>query len=500
MRTLLHTALILLFLSTIACPSAEEFDPTKPIGTVKGVASWLGEIPVMAPMELYDQMVVQKVRAGKPLLGERIIVSPDRTFANLVVYVSKGFERFSYEKMSLPAARLENRGMQFVPHVLAMHSGQHLQFVNYEPIAFNWHGVPWENPEWNYSILEPGPCKYRPKLDKPDLGIIMTNDVHGWMRAYACVFAHPFFAVTKEDGQFELHLPPGDYEISFWHERMTPPGKTSRKGYWIDLPSPIHVSVTANETTELNCVVKDASYVEPPASRVEFDPAAPMGTVKGVATFLGEIPEVPPIAPPYAGNANDLALSRQGMPPLRSEEFVVNQDRRVANVVVYVSKGHERFTFDKFKLPPAASISKGLQFVPHVLAMKTGQQVQIVNQDPLMINWHLQAAKNEIWNLAVDGNSTRSLEKLVFDKFELGMRIQCDIYGWMRGCLCVFDHPFFAVTKEDGTFELHLPPGEFEISFWHEGDNRMLPAPQRVLVSADKVTNIECMLKNKEEK
>ena len=35
-------------------------------------------------------------------------------------------------------------------------------------------------------------------------------DVHGWMNAYVGVLDHPFFAVTDEDGKFELKgLPPG---------------------------------------------------------------------------------------------------------------------------------------------------------------------------------------------------------------------------------------------------------------------------------------------------
>jgi hypothetical protein len=35
--------------------------------------------------------------------------------------------------------------------------------------------------------------------------------------------------------------------------------------------------------------------------------------------------------------------------------------------------------------------------------------------------------------------------------------------------LGVFDHPFFVVTGDDGSFELgKLPPGEYEIEAWHE--------------------------------
>ena len=41
------------------------------------------------------------------------------------------------------------------------------------------------------------------------------------MNAYAGVVTHPFFAVTKEDGSFEIKgLPAGTYTIEMWHEQL----------------------------------------------------------------------------------------------------------------------------------------------------------------------------------------------------------------------------------------------------------------------------------------
>ena len=39
-------------------------------------------------------------------------------------------------------------------------------------------------------------------------------------------------------------------------------------------------------------------------------------------------------------------------------------------------------------------------------------------------------------------------------------RVKCDVHPWMNCQFRVFDHPFFAATKEDGTFVISgLPPG-----------------------------------------
>lgn len=49
----------------------------------------------------------------------------------------------------------------------------------------------------------------------------MKCDVHPWMSSYIGVVAHPFFAVTGEDGIFRLsNLPAGTCTIEVWHEKL----------------------------------------------------------------------------------------------------------------------------------------------------------------------------------------------------------------------------------------------------------------------------------------
>ena len=58
------------------------------------------------------------------------------------------------------------------------------------------------------------------KFDKPEVPLRFKCDVHKWMGAYSGVFNHPFFAVTNDQGTFEIkNLPPGNYVIEAWHEK-----------------------------------------------------------------------------------------------------------------------------------------------------------------------------------------------------------------------------------------------------------------------------------------
>ena len=51
---------------------------------------------------------------------------------------------------------------------------------------------------------------YDTTFTAPEVMVPFKCDVHGWMNAYAGVLEHPFFAVTAEDGSFDLSgLPRG---------------------------------------------------------------------------------------------------------------------------------------------------------------------------------------------------------------------------------------------------------------------------------------------------
>ena len=52
------------------------------------------------------------------------------------------------------------------------------------------------------------------------------------MTAYVLVFAHRFFAVTDDDGRYQLvGVPPGTYTVVAWHELFDSQSKT------IDIPA-----------------------------------------------------------------------------------------------------------------------------------------------------------------------------------------------------------------------------------------------------------------------
>ena len=118
------------------------------------------------------------------------------------------------------AVVLDQQGCKYRPHVIGIQVGQPLEVRNSDATLHNVHAVPKVNREFNFGQPTKG-MKSTRTFDKVEVMVPFRCDVHGWMNAYAGVLAHPFFAVSKADGSFEIKgLPAGSYTIEVWHEQL----------------------------------------------------------------------------------------------------------------------------------------------------------------------------------------------------------------------------------------------------------------------------------------
>ena len=196
----------------------------------------------------------------------------------------------------------------------------------------------------------------------------------------------------------------------------------------------------------------------PAAAAPAFDPAS-AGNVSGMVMLDGEMPA------PEELMMNSDPVCAMNATNTMSESFV-GGNGHLGNVFVYVQAGLEGQSF------PAASGTvilnqQGCRYTPHVFGIRVGQTLEIVNGDPTLHNIHATPAVNAEFNMGQPIQNMRF--ERTFDSAEVMVPFRCDVHGWMNAYAGVLDHPYFAVTGEDGLFDIStLPPGDYVLEAWHE--------------------------------
>ena len=184
--------------------------------SIKGKISFEGTVP---PADKVKVTADPKCAAMHPNgLEKAAIQVKDGGLASVFIYVKSGING-SYPVPSA-AATLDQNGCNYTPHIVAMQAGQTLTIRNSDDTLHNIHPRPGVNTEFNIGQPRKG-MESNKSFDKPEVWITVGCDVHPWMRSYIAVVPHPFFAVSGEDGSFEIKgLPAGEYEIEAVHEKL----------------------------------------------------------------------------------------------------------------------------------------------------------------------------------------------------------------------------------------------------------------------------------------
>jgi len=191
-----------------------------------------------------------------------------------------------------------------------------------------------------------------------------------------------------------------------------------------------------------------------------IDPAT-AATISGKIKFSGKAPKRKTIKV-----SADAYCTTQHAKGIKSEEVVVNSNKTLKNVLVYIKKGLEG---KKFAPPSEVAVldQHGCWYKPHVIGVMVNQPIKILNSDDTLHNIHSMPKINQGFNFAQPVKGMKSTKS--FSKEELVIPLKCDVHPWMNGYIGVLSHPYFAVTGDQGSFTIkNLPPGEYQIEAWHE--------------------------------
>ena len=217
-------------------------------------------------------------------------------------------------------------------------------------------------------------------------------------------------------------------------------------------------------------IVEPVKPVEP---SVPVAPAAEWVTIKG-RVQLTAAPEPKKIDP----SADKEHCLKDG--PLVDSALVVNpKSKGVKNVVVWLrpDSTDRKERFPQAKIHPDLLAPKAkhhvidqpcCQFEPRILAARAGDTLEVKNSAPVAHNINF-SSDAESFNVTLQPAKSHRPDR-VLEWQSTALLFKCDIHPWMQGRIRVFDHPYFAITDDDGNFEIkQVPAGKWRVVYWHEG-------------------------------
>ncbi|MCZ6691735.1 MAG: carboxypeptidase regulatory-like domain-containing protein [Planctomycetota bacterium] len=218
---------------------------------------------------------------------------------------------------------------------------------------------------------------------------------------------------------------------------------------------------------------------------------ATAGTITGKVMFTG----TKPAAEKLKLDSDEQCEAMAGGEDVFQEHDMVNDNGTLGNVVVFIKSGVGNV---KFPVPntPVVLDQKGCRYDPHVFGVRAGQDIKILNSDDTLHNINAKPDSNKSFNAAMPKKGMEVTKK--FKNPEVGIYMKCEVHPWMNAWVSVFDHPYFDVTGEAGTFELkNVPAGEYTLEAYHE---RWGKVEQKVKVDAGGTATADFTFDGKEDK
>lgn len=227
-------------------------------GTVKGRLVW-GGASAPAPkklevggqnaqacsVQLFDQALKVDAKNLGVEYGFAFLLAPKGTNPELTKQI--------LEKS--PSVTIDQKNCEFVPHSLAMLDTQNLVFTSSDAVGHNVHLTGFSNPGINTAVAPGGKLDVKLVPERRPSPVGLQCDIHPWMTGKIMVLNHPFFAVTKADGSFEITgIPAGTQNLIVFHEKVGYVNVGGSKG--------VPVEVSAGKTTDVGEVKVDPTKVK----------------------------------------------------------------------------------------------------------------------------------------------------------------------------------------------------------------------------------------------
>ena len=220
-------------------------------GTIKGRLVWGGD---QAP-EAKDLIAKGKSEKDPGVCAkdaaipdESLVVDPKtKGIKNAIVYLVKPTKDNPEAVKALvakaPQVEIDQQNCRFIPRSTVLHADQVVVFKATDQTNHNVHLSGFATANSSNQLLPPG-GQMQKKLEADRRPIPLTCDIHPWMKGSIMVFEHPYFAVTGEDGSFQIDgVPPGTQNLVIWQELVGYVNEGLAKGMPVNVAGAADVGV-----------------------------------------------------------------------------------------------------------------------------------------------------------------------------------------------------------------------------------------------------------------
>jgi len=171
------------------------------------------------------------VAAGTGSVAGKVTATPDKYLKDTVVFLKEVEGRYAPKTHSM-----DQKGMEFHPHILTITAGDTVKFLNSDGVDHNVYSP--DGDSYNLGIFPKGQARDH-TFTKAGVYTQLCS-VHPEMLAYIFVGQNPYAAAVRKDGTFKIeNVPAGMYQLAVWNPKLkaedasvtVEAGKTAQSGF-----------------------------------------------------------------------------------------------------------------------------------------------------------------------------------------------------------------------------------------------------------------------------